>query len=121
MVDSHIRRRTVFSKLIRDKSSLLGITIIAIIVVAGVFAPVIAPMSPYTQVLEFRNQKPGFTGEIILFRLTPELPVQTVAVTSISKKGETIQYQDQLNRVFKIEKNKCHKKNCTLNYREIPF
>ena len=106
MVDLHIRRRTVFSKLIRDKSSLLGITIIAIIVVAGVFAPVIAPMSPYTQVLEFRNQKPGFTGEIILFRLTPELPVQTVAVTSISKKGETIQYQDQLNRVFKIEKNK---------------
>ena len=79
MVDSHIRRRTVFSKLIRDKSSLLGITIIAIIVVAGVFAPVIAPMGPYTQVLEFRNQKPGFTGEIILFRLTPEPATQGLA------------------------------------------
>ena len=104
MVDSHMRRRTVFSKLIRDKSSLLGITIIAIIVFAGIFAPVIAPMSPYTQVLEFRNQKPGFTGEIILFRLKPELPIQTVAVPPISKKGETIKYQDQLKRVFGMKK-----------------
>ena len=48
MVDSHIRSRTVFSKLIRDRSSLLGIIIIAIIVLSGTFAPVIAPMSPYT-------------------------------------------------------------------------
>jgi len=73
MVNSQTHRSTVFPKLIRDKSSILGIIIIAIIVLAGIFAPVIAPMNPYTQVLEFRNQKPGFTGEIILFRLKPNL------------------------------------------------
>ena len=106
MVNSRTRRSTVFSKLIRDKSSILGIIIIAIIVLAGIFAPVIAPMTPYTQVLEFRNQKPGFTGEIILFRLKPNLPVQTIAVTSIINTGEMVQYQDQLGRVFEIEKTR---------------
>ncbi|MBT3216764.1 MAG: ABC transporter permease [Candidatus Marinimicrobia bacterium] len=64
----------------------------------GLFAPIVAPMSPTTQILEYRNVPPGFSGHIIRFRYAPSLPEQVEAVSSLKRSGNKIEYTDLAGR-----------------------
>ncbi|NIA18483.1 MAG: ABC transporter permease subunit [Simkaniaceae bacterium] len=103
----HIRSpwRVARQKLMRDPAAIMGLAFVCLIVFAGLFAPLIAPMDPNAQVLEFMNQPPGFSGEVIRFRLRPDLPVQMVAVKEVNVNGNRVEYIDHLNRTFTLHKN----------------
>lgn len=89
-----VARRQLF----RDKAALAGMALIGLIVFCGLFAPWLAPMEPNAQVLEFMNKPPGFSGEVILFRLRPDLPIQMAAVKSVRVQGSVVTYEDRLGR-----------------------
>ncbi len=97
--------RVARQKLMRDPAAIAGLVFVSIIILAGLLAPIIAPMDPNAQVLEFLNQPPGFRGEVIHFRYQPELPLQMVAVREVKEFGERIEYTDRLNRTFTLHRN----------------
>ncbi len=92
-------------RLLADRSAIVGLLLIGLIVVAGLFAPLLAPQDPDAQVLEFMNKPPGFRGEIIRFRYRSDLPVQLVAVTDLQVVGDRISYIDQLGRTFTLHRS----------------
>ncbi len=105
MVETRSPWRVTLEKLRHDPAALVGLGLVLLIVFAGLLAPVIAPLDPNTQVLEFMNQGPGFTGEVILYRLEPGLPVQLVAVEELIVEPKQVKYKDRIGRWFTIDKS----------------
>ena len=88
----------------------VGVGIIIITVSVGLFAPLLSPVSPNTQVLELRNKPPFFSGNVVYFRHGEHLPVQSVAVKSFSETSLGIKYVDLMGRMFFISNEKLEKK-----------
>jgi len=78
-----------------DKTAMAGLVLIIIILLSGLFAPWLAPQNPNTQVLEFRNQPPGFKGEVVIYKIEPTLPEQRVAINKIEEFDLNIIITDQ--------------------------
>jgi len=97
--------RVVVGQLRHDPTALVGLGLVLLVVFAGLLAPILAPLGPDTQVLEFRNQPPGFKGEVIMYHLEPNLPIQTIAVSSVNILTNMIVYQDQLGRTFSLDRS----------------
>ncbi len=91
-------------RLAKDKAAVIGLALVLLVVVAGLFAPFIAPMDPNAQVLEFMNQPPGFQGEVIRYRLQPHLPLQMVAVKAFTETDRQVEYLDYLDRKFVLDR-----------------
>jgi len=104
MVDSQSLWYAAWLRLKRDPVSMVGLALVSLILVCGLLAPWIAPMDPNDQVLEFRNQPPGFKGEVVRYRVAPGLPLKSVAVTAVEETGAAVHITDQLGREFTIEK-----------------
>ena len=88
----------------------LGGFFVCLLITSGVFAPYISPVSPNTQILEYRNKPPGFSGTVLYFRYRQALPVQSVAIHSYEKTENGVYYTDIIGRNFflandKLEKN----------------
>jgi ABC-type dipeptide/oligopeptide/nickel transport system permease subunit len=88
---------------------MLGFSLVFLMVSSGIMAPMISPSPPHTQILEFRNKPPGFSGTVIYFRHKINLPIQSVAVQSFKKETEGVFYTDFLNRSFFLPNNKLEK------------
>lgn len=94
-----------WGKLKKDRVAMLGLTLVVLILMGGIFAPILAPMDPNTQVLEFRNRPPGFIGEVVLYRISPELPEKRVAIQSLKEFPDGIVIIDQVGRTLKIPRS----------------
>lgn len=81
---------------------MLGLVLVILILMGGLFAPILAPMDPNTQVLEFRNRPPGFVGEVVVYRISPGLPEKRVAIQSVKGSAEGIVITDQIGRTVKV-------------------
>ncbi len=88
---------------------ILGGGFVCLLIISGLFAPHISPVSPNTQILEFRNKQPGFTGNVIYFRYRKYLPVQSVAVHSYTKTEIGVHYTDFIEREFFLPNEKLEK------------
>jgi len=84
---------------------MVGLALVGLILLCGILAPWIAPMDPNDQVLEFRNQPPGFHGTVVRFRIAPGLPLKSVAVTAVEESEDTVFVTDQLGRKFSINRD----------------
>ena len=91
-----IKPGRIWNYFFKDKISGFGFLVVLFILLFGIFAPIISPHDPYTQILDFRNKPPGFTGEVILYRLEPDLPVYTTAVKSVTVHKNTVKYLDTI-------------------------
>ncbi len=80
-------------------AAMIGLAVVILIMLLGLLAPVIAPMGPTTQVLDFRNVSPGFRGHVIRFQYNASLPEQIEAVASIRRLGDKIEFTDLTGRV----------------------
>ena len=69
----------IINKVLKDPGIIFGLACVLLIAVLGIFAPLLAPQNPNSQILEFRHKPPGFKGEIIRYRLAPELPEISMA------------------------------------------
>ena len=84
------------NKALKDPGIIFGLACVLLIAVLGIFAPLLAPQNPNSQILEFRHKPPGFKGEIIRYRLAPELPEISMALQSAHVEDETIVITDLL-------------------------
>ena len=85
---------------------ILGGGFICLTIISGAFAPYVSPVSPNTQILEYRNKPPGFSGTVLYFRYRKNLPVQSVAIRSYKKTEKGVYYTDFIGRSFFIENEK---------------
>ena len=88
---------------------ILGGGFVCLMVISGVFAPYVSPVSPNTQILEYRNKPPGFSGTVLYFRYRKNLPVQSVAMRSYKKTENGIYYTDFIGRDCFLENEKLEK------------
>ncbi len=91
-------------------SVVLGSAFVCLLIISGLFAPYVSPVSPNAQILEFRNKPPGFTGGVIYFRYRKALPVQAVAVQDYKKTEEGLHYTDFIGRTFFLHNEKLEEK-----------
>ena len=91
-------REVIMNKTLKDPGIIFGLACVLLIAVLGIFAPLLAPQNPNSQILEFRHKPPGFKGEIIRYRLAPELPEISMALQNAYVEDETIVITDLLNR-----------------------
>ena len=97
------------SKIILSFPVILGSVFVCLFVILGVFAPCVSPVSPNTQILEYRNKPPGFSGTVLYFRYRKNLPIQSVAIRSYKKTENGIYYKDFIGRDFFLENEKLEK------------
>ena len=88
---------------------ILGGGFVCLMVISGVFAPYVSPVSPNTQILEYRNKPPGFSGTVLYFRYRKNLPVQSIAIRSYKKTENGIYYTDSIGRDCFLENEKLEK------------
>ena len=90
-------------------SVVLGSGFVCLFIILGVFAPFVSPVSPNTQILEYRNKPPGFSGTVLYFRYRKNLPVQSAAVQSYKIIENGVYYTDFIGRSFFLENEKLEK------------
>ncbi|HJL74400.1 MAG TPA: ABC transporter permease [Candidatus Marinimicrobia bacterium] len=88
---------------LKDTGIIFGLTCVLLIALLGIFAPWLAPQDPNSQILEFRNKPPGFSGDIVLYRLAPELPYVSLVLKEVDIVDETAIITDILNRKHYIK------------------
>lgn len=95
--------KIAWQRLKSNVAAMFGLALVSIVILAGLLAPVLTSVDPSTQILEFRNQPPGFAGEVLRFRLEPGLPEREVAIESVSLIGDQVNYIDNINRTFALD------------------
>ena len=101
--------REKMSKCLLHFPVILGSGFVCLFIILGIFAPCVSPVSPNTQILEYRNKPPGFSGTVLYFRYRKNLPVQSVAVRSYKKTVNGVYYTDFIDREFFLENKKLEK------------
>ena len=101
--------REKMSKCLLHFPVILGSGLVCLFIILGVFAPCVSPVSPNTQILEYRNKPPGFSGTVLYFRYRKNLPVQSVAVRSYKKTVNGVYYTDFIGRGVFLENKKLEK------------
>jgi len=105
----HQKNKGEVSKILLSFPVILGSVFVCLFVILGVFAPCVSPVSPNTQILEYRNKPPGFSGTVLYFRYRKNLPIQSVAIRSYKKTENGIYYKDFIGRDFFLENEKLEK------------
>ncbi|MBL7976491.1 MAG: ABC transporter permease [Candidatus Kapabacteria bacterium] len=92
-----------WKRLKKNRGAVLGMSIIAVMILLALLAPVIAPFDPNSQVLEYTIKPSGFRGNVLYKRnpVRPEQPI-VMAIESYSIQGDSVQYTDLLRRTFTI-------------------
>jgi len=101
--------REKISKYLLSFPVILGSGFVCLFIILGLFAPYVSPVSPNTQILEYRNKPPGFSGTVLYLRYRKDLPVQSVAVRSYKKTENGVYYTDFIGRHFFLENKKLEK------------
>lgn len=93
--------RIAWKRLRKNRGAVIGLWIIGTVIALAVFAPLIAPMNPTTQILEYASMPALYRGNIIykVNPVRPEIP-SVLAIQSYSVAGDSIRYTDLLDRTY---------------------
>ncbi|MBS1912519.1 MAG: ABC transporter permease [Bacteroidetes bacterium] len=92
-------------RLRKNKLAMVGLVIISLLILMALCAPLIAPMDPNRQVLEYVRKPSGFVGNLLLKRASGgAYKEEYIAVKSYSVNGDSVQYVDELGRTHTIAK-----------------
>lgn len=95
-----------WKRLRRNRGALIGLGILVVLVVLAVAAPLIAPMDPTVQVLEYAIKPAMFRGNV-LYRTNPVHPDRPsiIAIESYRILRDSVEYTDLLGRQFRIHRS----------------
>lgn len=92
-------------RLRKNRLAMVGLVIISLLVLAAIFAPLIAPMDPNRQVLEFVRKESGFSGLVLVKKARGgAYDDEYVAIKSFKEMGDSVQYVDVLDRPTMVSK-----------------
>lgn len=90
-------------RLRKNPGAIFGMTVIAIMIVMAVAAPVITPFDPTTQILEYAVKPAGFRGSVLLKKNPTDVSHPSiVAVSTWEQRGDTVYYKDPAGEPYKI-------------------
>ncbi len=89
----------------------MGLALLLALIAVAVAAPLIAPMDPTVQVLEYAIKPAMFRGNV-LYRTNPVHPDRPsiIAITSYSIQGDSVEYTDLLGRTFRLHRSQLYGK-----------
>lgn len=92
-------------RLRRNRGAVIGLALLVGLIVVAIAAPLIAPMDPTVQVLEYAIKPPMFRGNVLLRHnpVHPDRP-SIIAIESYRLVGDSVEYTDLLGRQFRIPK-----------------
>lgn len=92
-------------RLRRNRGAVIGLALLVGLIVVAIAAPLIAPMDPTVQVLEYAIKPPMFRGNVLLRRnpVHPDRP-SIIAIESYRLVGDSVEYTDLLGRQFRIHR-----------------
>ncbi|MCX7930540.1 MAG: ABC transporter permease [Chlorobi bacterium] len=98
-------RALAWKRLRRNRGALVGLAIISLLVTLAIAAPMIAPMDPTVQVLEYAIKPAMFRGNVLLRKnpVHPDRP-SVIAIESYRILGDSVEYTDLLDRTFCIHR-----------------
>ena len=89
-------------RLKKNKLAMVGMWIIILMVIVAIFANVIAPHSPYRQIVDYGNQHEGFSGSVLIKKSTGGYDEEFIPVKSWEQVGDSVHYVDSFNRDRKV-------------------
>lgn len=94
-----------WKRLRRNRGAVVGLSIMLVLIVTAIAAPIIAPMDPTVQVLEYAIKPALFRGNV-LYRTNPVHPDRPsiIAIESYRVHGDSVEYTDLLGRTFRIHR-----------------
>lgn len=85
----------------KDKGAMVGLSLVLLLLFIGFFAPWLAPMDPYAQILEYQKKPAGFKGNILVFSENSDIQGNNfVVIQSFTTLEDSIHYVDLLDRTF---------------------
>lgn len=92
--------RESWRRLKKDRGAMFGLILASLLVFVGLFAPWLAPMDPYLQVLEYQKKPTGFEGNILLFKKGELMVSPIIAIQTFEVVGDSIHYVDLMGRKY---------------------
>jgi peptide/nickel transport system permease protein len=103
-----------WKRLRRNRGALIGLSILVVLITAALAAPIIAPMDPTIQVLEYAIKPAMFRGNV-LYRINPVHPDRPsiIAIESYRVQGDSVEYTDLLGRTLRLHRSELYGKTET--------
>jgi len=90
-------------RLRKNPGAIFGMTVLIVMIVMAVAAPLITPFDPTTQILEYAVKPAGFRGSVLLKKNpSDEGHPSIVAVTTWEQRGDTVYYTDPAGQPYKV-------------------
>lgn len=93
-------------RLRRNRLAMVGLGVVILLVITALFAPLLAPVNPNTQVLEYTIQPPGFTGNLLLKKLPSPAPdgdvYKAIPIQRFSVQGDSVFVTDFEGKAFTL-------------------
>lgn len=99
--------KQAWRRLRKNPGAMVGMATLTIMIFMAIAAPLITPVEPTTQILEYSVKPAGFRGKV-LYKTNPsdENRPSIVAVTSFVQRGDTIHYVDPAGEPYRIAVSK---------------
>lgn len=96
-------------RLRKNIGAVIGMTVLAVMVIMAIIAPLITAFEPTTQILEYSVRPAMFRGNV-LFKRNPAEPDRPsiVAVTTWSLKGDSVHYDDPAGEPYRLHISQMH-------------
>lgn len=85
-------------RLKRNRLAMVGMWIVIVMAFVAIFADLIAPHSPYRQILDYSNQDEGFSGSTLIKKSTGGYEEEYIPVQSWELVGDSVRYTDTFGR-----------------------
>ncbi len=98
-----------WKRLRRNRGAVVGLALLLALIAVAVAAPLIAPMDPTVQVLEYAIKPAMFRGNV-LYRTNPVHPDRPsiIAIASYRMVGDSVEYTDLLGRTFRLHRGQLY-------------
>lgn len=96
-------RTLAWRRLKKNRGAVIGMVVLAIMICMAVFAPLVTPFDPSTQILEYSVKPAMFRGSV-LYKKNPVDPAQRsiIAVASFEQRGDSVYYRDPAGEPYTI-------------------
>lgn len=98
--------RLAFARLKKNKGAVIAMTVLLIMIVAAIAAPLITPFDPTTQILEYSVKPAGFQGMILYKRNPADVSSPSIiAVSCWVLRNDTVFYRDPAGEPYRIARS----------------
>ena len=85
-------------RLKRNKMAMVGMVIVVLMILIAIFAELIAPHSPYRQIVDYAGQDAGFRGKVLVKQSSGGYDEEYIPIQSYKRVGDSVLFVDSFGR-----------------------